>query len=283
MPPWAHTEWERLTGTMENRSTCPPISAILITAASPASPPPTTIILGAAMLARPLFLDIYMDGVRNVAVLREVQEPIAKGVQARESDDRQEHEKGQAQPKQSLLCFVSGNDAPLRTKEPYSIRKVPGGRDKSDDVERHQPRILYFASDLRKRGSWVIVEVDSREPHRVGMPDDIDERDTAGPALERVHPIATPGIGCGVRISAEPDIKTVEAMVCDGKPDTEQLEKEYQRQIREKAHLACVGGRPANRRRIRDQNVFEKERTDGNDSSKRMQPAKYERYPLTST
>src|SRR5580700_8081824 len=49
IPPWAHTEWERLTGTMENRSTVPPASAILMTAASPARPPPTTMILGDAM------------------------------------------------------------------------------------------------------------------------------------------------------------------------------------------------------------------------------------------
>src|ERR1700754_2361461 len=48
MPPWAQTEWERLTGTMEKRSTLPPASAILMTAARPARPPPTTMILGVA-------------------------------------------------------------------------------------------------------------------------------------------------------------------------------------------------------------------------------------------
>src|ERR1700733_4395729 len=50
MPPCAQTECDRFTGTIENRSTSPPISAILMTAAKPASPPPTTIILGFAML-----------------------------------------------------------------------------------------------------------------------------------------------------------------------------------------------------------------------------------------
>src|SRR5208283_3516160 len=50
MPPCAHTECERFTGTIENRSTSPPISAILMTADKPARPPPTTIIFGAAML-----------------------------------------------------------------------------------------------------------------------------------------------------------------------------------------------------------------------------------------
>src|SRR5271154_113341 len=46
MPPCAHTECDRLTGTMENKSTCPPISAILMTAERPARPPPTTMIFG---------------------------------------------------------------------------------------------------------------------------------------------------------------------------------------------------------------------------------------------
>src|SRR6185437_1206484 len=63
MPPCAHTECERFTGTMENRSTFPPASAILITAESPASPPPTTMILGfvAAMvqdLDSPFFIGL---------------------------------------------------------------------------------------------------------------------------------------------------------------------------------------------------------------------------------
>src|ERR1700761_7783281 len=57
MPPWAQTECERLTGTMEKRSTVPPASAILMTAERPARPPPTTMILGvAAMCAFLLFL-----------------------------------------------------------------------------------------------------------------------------------------------------------------------------------------------------------------------------------
>src|SRR5947209_20253136 len=54
MPPCAQTECERFTGTIEKRSHCPPISAILMTAAKPASPPPTTMILGVAILLGPL-------------------------------------------------------------------------------------------------------------------------------------------------------------------------------------------------------------------------------------
>src|SRR3954465_11610210 len=51
MPPCAHTECERLTGTMENRSTCPPASATLMAAESPANPPPTTMMRGFAVIS----------------------------------------------------------------------------------------------------------------------------------------------------------------------------------------------------------------------------------------
>ena len=49
MPPCAHTECERLTGTNENKSTCAPCSAALIVDIRPASPPPTTIIFFSAI------------------------------------------------------------------------------------------------------------------------------------------------------------------------------------------------------------------------------------------
>src|SRR5512136_2635983 len=42
MPPCAHTEWLRLTGTIENRSTPVPSSAARIAVIRPARPPPTT-------------------------------------------------------------------------------------------------------------------------------------------------------------------------------------------------------------------------------------------------
>src|ERR1035441_1523366 len=54
IPPCAQTECERLTGTIEKRSTVPPASAILITAARPARPPPTTMMRGDAIEYRVL-------------------------------------------------------------------------------------------------------------------------------------------------------------------------------------------------------------------------------------
>ncbi len=61
MPPCAHTECERFTGTMENRSTCPPISAILMTAERPARPPPITMIFG---------LDAIFEAPLSVTLIR---------------------------------------------------------------------------------------------------------------------------------------------------------------------------------------------------------------------
>src|SRR5580704_4296106 len=60
MPPCAQTECDRFTGTIENKSTSPPISAILITAASPARPPPTTIIFGVAIAHLSAFYDLLV-------------------------------------------------------------------------------------------------------------------------------------------------------------------------------------------------------------------------------
>src|ERR1700760_3164453 len=68
MPPCAHTECERLTGTMEKRSTLPPASAILMTAARPARTPPTTMILGvAAAMSLPYCCELDGDRVVDPA------------------------------------------------------------------------------------------------------------------------------------------------------------------------------------------------------------------------
>src|SRR5689334_12123125 len=50
MPPCAQTECERLTGTIEKRSTATPASAALIVVMRPASPPPTTMTRGCVAL-----------------------------------------------------------------------------------------------------------------------------------------------------------------------------------------------------------------------------------------
>src|SRR5215472_3037447 len=88
MPPCAQTECERFTGTMENRSTLPPISAILITAARPARPPPTTIIFGAAAMLLPWTPVVHWPCVYDVSAERgRLREAHAERVYADQTHD----------------------------------------------------------------------------------------------------------------------------------------------------------------------------------------------------
>src|SRR5579864_502548 len=267
MPPCAQTEWERFTGTIENRSTWPPISAILMTAARPARPPPTTMIFGAAAamsVHRPCGKNFRMTGIHNVAAGSGLLEALAECIKADESDDAHEEEECEANFEEPFLRLLAGDDAPLRAEEPDSVRKVPRGGDESDDVEGEQEGRVNFPLDFREGLRRHIVKVDAGETHRVGVPDDVDERDAAGPSLEGVHPVAGPGILANVRIAAIPDVEAVQAVIQDRNPDTEQFQEEHKRQVREEADLARVAVGPADRGGVGNQNVLEQKCADGN-------------------
>src|SRR5579864_4336641 len=149
---------------------------------------------------------------------------------------------------------------------------MPRGGDQSDYVKEKQRRLKHFMLHFPERKSRIRVQVGPQEAHGRHMPRDVSEGNAAGPALCRVHPVASPGIGNRVSISAEPDVEAVERMVGDGKPDAEELKEEHQRKIRQKADLTRISSRAADRGRVRDQDVFEQKRTNWNDSSQRMQP-----------
>src|ERR1700686_3342922 len=119
IPPWAQTECDRFTGTMENRSTLAPISAILMTAASPARPPPTTMILGVAMLLhRPSVGGCGGPCVHNVGGRpRRLLEALAERVQTHQTHDAQQHEKTEANLQKPLLRFIAGDNAPFRSEQ----------------------------------------------------------------------------------------------------------------------------------------------------------------------
>src|SRR5437879_9556821 len=125
MPPCAHTECERFTGTIENRSTFAPISAILMTAESPARPPPITIIFGAAAIV-PLsvfcdLLVIHHRGPRFVGLLR----PRPERGKARQSRPGQNKEECQTHDQKPLSRPFPGNDAPLRREQPDAVCEMP--------------------------------------------------------------------------------------------------------------------------------------------------------------
>src|SRR5271169_5806313 len=115
MPPCAHTECERFTGTMEKRSTFAPISAILMTAESPARPPPMTMIFGAAIFLLPAFrIRSSLSRLHCRAGVSGLLGAGAERSKARQSCTGQDKEEGQTRDQEPLPRLLPGNDAPLR-------------------------------------------------------------------------------------------------------------------------------------------------------------------------
>ena len=63
------------------------------------------------------------------------------------------------------------------------------------------------------------MQVNSGKAHRPRMPHDVSEGDTAGPALSGVHPVPGPRIRDGIAVPPVPDVKAVERVERDGKPN----------------------------------------------------------------
>src|SRR5258708_14308220 len=107
---------------MEKRSTCAPISAILMTAESPARPPPITIIFGAAIVPLSAFCELLVDdhgsaargGSRSGRLLW----IPSKCSQAGQPSASEHEEECQAYCEKSLPCLFPGNDARLRAEQP---------------------------------------------------------------------------------------------------------------------------------------------------------------------
>src|SRR5262249_6433264 len=179
IPPCAQTECERLTGTMENKSTCPPASAILITAARPARPPPTTMILGAAMktfhhrghegsrrrtgLMAPLalvFLRVLCGSLlvralhgllcrqigRSILPLRAEE----RGQRRHPNRDQRDGENG-AHHAHRLARPLAYSDSPLGAEQVQTITKMPRCGGDADHVKRDRPGALQFQLYLAER------------------------------------------------------------------------------------------------------------------------------------
>ena len=125
------------------------------------------------------------------------------------------------------------------------------------------------------------MEIYSREPHRPRVPKDISESNAAGPALGGVHPITAPGIRYRVPIAAVPDVEPIQSVEGDGQPDAEQFQEENQRKIGQKAHLPRVSLRPADRRGVGNQNMFEEECADRDDARQGVKAPQEKRGTLT--
>ena len=105
-----------------------------------------------------------------------------------------------------------------------------------------------------------------------GVPDHVEERDRAGPALRRVHPVARPRIRGYIAFTAKPDVEAIEGVVTDWNPNPEQFKKEDERHATQELDLFCVGAGTFGGKRVRDK-VLDQKQADGNDPGQRMQAA----------
>src|SRR5208282_5420219 len=288
MPPCAQTECERFTGTIENRSTSPPISAILMTAARPARPPPTTIILGAAiryesdlgrwwfvvgcssLVVRNLdttndprpFALAHHDILRRVGI-QGLRGRSQKAVHADSADRHQAKREREANITKTAARRFSGCNSPFCREQPQAVTEVPGGGDDADGIEGDHPRILKFELDFGERLHGMRGQVHAGKAQEVGVLHHKDERDDAGVTLGGVEPVTGPGIAGDIALALIPDIDAVEAVVGDGNPDEEQFEEKDEGQTIQKFYLFAVGGGTFEGFGVGDE-MFEQESADGN-------------------
>src|SRR6266850_226737 len=280
IPPCAHTEWERFTGTMENRSTCPPFSAILMTAAKPARPPPTTMILGmAAMLFGSALLRCAQgrgpcfDLLSCRRIYRSIAPLWAEKRAQREHADHYEDE-GEAGAKYAEAAAgpLAHHQAPLSCEQPDAIAEVPRSRHDPHNVKSQCPGVLQLLLYFPKSCPRVPNNVDSEKAHSVGVPSDIKKGDGAGPALHGVHPVALPGIAHGVGVAAVPDVKAIKRVKGNRYPDKQRFNPDHEGQSGQKLDLVGVSVRTICRKSI-GKEMFGEECAHRNYPAKRVQPS----------
>src|SRR5882757_4823933 len=101
---------------------------------------------------------------------------------------------------------------------------MPGGAQQAQYIEDQEQRLKQFSLHLSKRCPGIDMQINARETHSVGVKGDVSESDPAGPALRRVHPVARPRIAEKIRLPSIPDVKTIEGMEENRKPNTEQFQ-----------------------------------------------------------
>src|SRR6185312_3951344 len=129
------------------------------------------------------------------------------------TDDYQSKRKHRTCPPKPFARSFTHSDAPLRAKKVYPISKVPRGSNDSDQIKHSGPPVLKLSLHLAKGCIGMREQVCTGEAHSVGMPDDVGEGDSAGPALRGIHKVSRPGIVANVGLAAEPDIEAVERVI----------------------------------------------------------------------
>src|SRR5450759_1563709 len=123
MPPWAQTEWLRLTGTIEKRSTPIPISAARTAVMSPARPPPTMTIRS-PLTRGPL--NRQASGVRRQAKPCPSQ---AERLNSPHADVGEDEEDGGRDVQHAALRLRADRQAPHDRKGPDAVGEMESGRE----------------------------------------------------------------------------------------------------------------------------------------------------------
>src|SRR5690606_30650210 len=174
MPPCAHTEWDRLTGTMENRSTCPPASATLTVAIKPARPPPTTITLSLAKSLNPLAEEVVADEAGH--------RPDAE---AGHQDEGHRPHVG----RHALRARTDG-DSPVEEKRPHAVAQMERCRHDADDIQDEIDGVHEnVAHQDAEFGDRHIAE-GHLHPGFPRMPGNEHEGDDTGYTLQHEHVVA---------------------------------------------------------------------------------------------
>src|SRR6266540_4160351 len=202
MPPWVQTEWLRLTGTIEKRSTPIPLSAARIAVMSPARPPPTMMIRGSLTRTSSTVRREPLAGVsprflgsRLTAHDSRLRLPsYPERLDAPDADIGENEKDGGRDVQHAALRLRSDGQPPHDRERPDAVGQVERGRENAGKVEGVDPRVrdrgLHLAEEVE---ALVVLELD--EPRRPEMEEDEGEHDDAGDALDEVHPVAHVGVG----------------------------------------------------------------------------------------
>ena len=91
------------------------------------------------------------------------------------------------------------------------------------------------------------------EAQMPGVPHDIEKNDAARPTLGGEHPVARPGILGDITLAAKPYVKTVQRVVKNRQPNTEQLQIKNKRKAREQLDLLGISGGTSGSEGVRDE------------------------------
>src|SRR5579859_6955558 len=198
------------------------------------------------------------------------------------ADQDQSDRQYRASPTHPLARGFTDCNAPLGTEQIYAVREVPRRGNDPDQIKHPSPPVLKLGLHLVKRGIRMCEQVCSGEAHGVGVPDDVNKGDAAGPALGRIHEISRPGIIADVGFAAKPDIEPVKRMVQKRNIDADNFKNQNEGQPSKKLYLrairiGAIGGKGVGNE------MLKQECTNWDDPAERVQATKKERMAFTGT